>query len=241
MEKFFLAETKEYHLFKTLDYNRDIDPQRVDELTESIKKFGLTQPIIVSRDRFIIDGQHRLNALIRLSLPVWYVTISNYTAEQVQEINNTQKSWRLVDYVKSTAARGDVNCQKLQEMFVEYSDISPSVVAKVFSENGNRGIAVVRSGQYRLSLERGHKVMSMLETLSDFLEENGQPYQKVYGSRFSEGLYKVVVANDNFDINRFISILERKLLRFYDNSSDNAVNIVDIYNSGARGENRISI
>lgn len=240
-KKFFLGETKEYGLFNELSYNRDISPQRVDELVESIRKFGLTQPIVVSKDRFIIDGQHRLRALTRLGLPVWYVTISNYTAEQVAEINNTQKGWRLVDYVKSSANRGDVNCQKLQEMFVEYSDITESVVTKIFSEDGNRGISVIRSGQYRLNLDRGHKIMGMLETLSDFLKDRDEPSQKVYGSRFAEAFYKVVLSNDNFDVGRLINGLSSRLLRFYDNTADNAENIVDVYNKSSRGDNRISI
>ena len=53
--------------------------RRVDKLTDAIKTRNLLQfyPIIVDRDLVVYDGQRRLEAAGRASVPIYYIVLQN--------------------------------------------------------------------------------------------------------------------------------------------------------------------
>lgn len=52
------------HSIKVGDRFRGTNPDRVDSIAESFLRFGQLQPIIVDRDNGLVDGLHRLEAMI---------------------------------------------------------------------------------------------------------------------------------------------------------------------------------
>ena len=95
-----LYET-DYSKFALLEQNRDTDERSVNDLVVSIKKKGQLQPLIVNDIYQVIDGQHRLKACEILGVPVSYLISNKATIKDVVLINNTQKSWRMLDYLKT--------------------------------------------------------------------------------------------------------------------------------------------
>jgi hypothetical protein len=230
MKKFELFESKDYGSFKELEYNRDVDPVKVNRIADSLKKFGLTQPIVVSKDGFVIDGQHRLAALTRLQLPVHYVVINKYTVQQIAEINNTQYPWKLIDYVRSQAMLGNVDCQHLIKLFDKHPHISKSVLVKIYSLNHHNHSTTIRNGKWKLNVGKGDALIHMYKMLEDYLDADEK--NKIYQSRFAEAIYKVIVNNPTFSMERFIMNLSSKPLRFYNSREDNVSRILEIYNAG---------
>ncbi len=46
--------------------NRDLDVKKVKALAEDIRRRGLLQPILIDQDNVVLDGRHRLAALVWL-------------------------------------------------------------------------------------------------------------------------------------------------------------------------------
>lgn len=112
MEK--ILTSTNYDDFSFFKGNREVAAIRVKELSESIKKHGLINPIVVNHNKEIIDGQHRFQSCKTLSIPVRY-TIHDIDGSKlldlVRDINSVQKNWTNLDigraYTLHSANRKD--------------------------------------------------------------------------------------------------------------------------------------
>jgi len=99
MEKKIFSTTQ-YDNFTFFEGNRSVDQNRIKQLMESIKINGLINPLVVSQNLEIIDGQHRYAALKILQMPIDY-HIHNVDRGQlislVRDINSVQKNWTNYD------------------------------------------------------------------------------------------------------------------------------------------------
>jgi hypothetical protein len=105
MEKRIFS-TNNYSEFTFFEGNRMVDNSRVKQLMESIKSNGLINPIVVTQNLEIIDGQHRTEALKNLGLPILY-HIHNVDRDKlldlVRNINSVQKNWSNYDIARAYA------------------------------------------------------------------------------------------------------------------------------------------
>lgn len=93
-----IIKTSNYNQFKTFTGNRPIKEQA---LVNSIKEKNLLhlKPIMVTKDFFVVDGQHRLAAAKILDVPIYYVTCENLTENDIPVLNFNQSSWNLSDFL----------------------------------------------------------------------------------------------------------------------------------------------
>lgn len=113
--------TENYPMFKKLTGNRDVDRRNVERLKESILKHGvLPEPILVNEKFEVIDGQHRLQALRELGLPVPYVIQPGAGSNTAIALNIGQKNWTTVDYVRKYAAEGNPDYVFLAKLIERY-------------------------------------------------------------------------------------------------------------------------
>ena len=88
--------TSDYQEFIFFDGNAKIKASKVSKIIDSIKKYGLINPIVVNQNKEIIDGQHRFESCKALKLPIKYfvkdVKKTNLV-ELVRDINSVQKNW----------------------------------------------------------------------------------------------------------------------------------------------------
>lgn len=105
--------TKDYSKFSYLPMNREVQPSHVESMVKSLRKMGCIRDIVVVNTNilegvyktYIVDGQHLLNALIREKMPIVYRTITVKSEQELVEnmaaLNNTSKSWKLLDYINA--------------------------------------------------------------------------------------------------------------------------------------------
>lgn len=99
-------QTRKYDQFKTIVGNRDVDKRHVNQLIQLMMANGnLTDqfPIVVGKDGYIIDGQHRLEALKILGWEVGYIVEEKATIETIRNINQGNRNWNWRDIAESYA------------------------------------------------------------------------------------------------------------------------------------------
>jgi len=121
----------EIHQLKPSEYNpRAITEKAMNGLKNSIKKFGLTQPIIANKDMTIIGGHQRLKAAIELGyqkVPCVFVDVNKVDEKALnitlnnKEINGyfTESLDEILGELKLEFAEfGDLNLGSLEMDFI---------------------------------------------------------------------------------------------------------------------------
>ena len=75
-----IKSTTDYNKFRKLNGNRPVRPNHVKRIVESMQKQLLPTFIEVNEHYEIIDGQHRIEALKELELPVGFKGIPQVSA-----------------------------------------------------------------------------------------------------------------------------------------------------------------
>lgn len=130
-----ILSTTDYDQFKRVAGNRDILPSFVEKLVAAIAVENLlpNYPLLVSRDGYLLDGQHRREAARKLHLPVFY-TVSPLVLKDaiVARINRLQHSWNTSDYIRHYAERGNEQFQFLQDI-MDAHKVRPNVIIELFN------------------------------------------------------------------------------------------------------------
>jgi len=102
-----IEKTKEYSQFKILDGNRPIEKYHIKKLIKSIENDNRLNlhPIIVNKDFYVIDGQHRLEAAKSLGVEIFFIQSENINDLHVIECNVNQKSWEVENYIDYFAVK----------------------------------------------------------------------------------------------------------------------------------------
>ena len=171
---------KNYSKFTLFDNNRDINETHVEELIASMRKSGQLMPVVVTPDKEVIDGQHRLKACEKLGIPVSYVINSTGNSKQIAVMNNTQKGWKNKDFLKHFSHSGHSNSseyKKIEKFFEEYK--LPFRVGIALLSNytvnmdggNNRGpMPSFRDGSFKIQdLDKAKETASRLIKLKSFV------------------------------------------------------------------------
>lgn len=106
-------KTTNYKMFSILPMNREIKSEHVEKLVKSIRTMGIIRPVIICKTdvlegemkNYIVDGQHLATACEREKLPIPYINITCKDEVDIVEkmgmLNNSSKSWALLDYVNA--------------------------------------------------------------------------------------------------------------------------------------------
>ena len=99
-------ETYEYDKFEVLKSNRPINESHVIRLAESMQEEYLLSPIVVNKNFWIIDGQHRFTAAKDKGLPIRYIIGKNYGLEQMKMYNVNSSNWGKKDFLDHYVTKG---------------------------------------------------------------------------------------------------------------------------------------
>lgn len=96
-----IETTVEYSKFRSFFSNRDISEKHVCNLMEdeTFPHGFKSSPIIVNKEYYVIDGQHRLEAARRLKIPIYYVVDERVTEIDIVNRNTNLKPWKGRDYI----------------------------------------------------------------------------------------------------------------------------------------------
>ena len=186
-----IYETYDYDTFRFEVVNRNIDENQVNQLKKILKENGsFISPIVVAKDRTIIDGQHRYHALKELGLPVRFI-LGEETGDLQQDIiktNNMRKNWSFTDYLEAYAQMNE-NYRQALMIVEEFKDIaSPSTLVKFIGANGTGDSSVFRKGSLELMLGTNY-----LDTKVDELNELAHYHHSInYGKRFTNKYIQII-------------------------------------------------
>ena len=92
--------TTDYHLFKSIDGNRNKNLLHINRLKKSMQENYLFTVIIVNENFEIIDGQRRFDVIKELYLPLRYIICLGYGLDEVHILNQNSKNWTSADYLE---------------------------------------------------------------------------------------------------------------------------------------------
>jgi hypothetical protein len=166
--------------------NRGVIPNHVTKMATSLEKMGPVRPIVVAVLSFvtgapvayIIDGQHLYHALMRLGWDIPYTEIEINDAVELAEhlamLNNSSKSWAMVDYI-NVWAHVNKDYIKLNQYYNTY-DIELSQLADLLMNGsclanigGNNTISgIIKRGEFKIDDEQ--KSVFLMNCITDSLK-----------------------------------------------------------------------
>jgi len=161
--------------------NRPIYPAQVTKLAESINKMGVIRPVIIAElsfitgksTKYIIDGQHLFNALIRNNMDIPYVTIiikdKQDLVETIAKLNASSKNWALFDYITAWGSLVP-DYIKLNHYFQVY-DFDMGTISSILNDNSTDGgnmARKIKNGTFKIINEEQN--VKILNQLTDVLK-----------------------------------------------------------------------
>lgn len=118
-------------LFKFDKNNRDIDENHALFLCEEIKVCNMLpgHPIIVNKNKVVIDGQHRLIAAKILGLKIYYVVMDDIEISDINSHQRPGKPWTVDELIKFHCDKNS----KDYELLKDYLDKYGSALEKCFA------------------------------------------------------------------------------------------------------------
>lgn len=173
-----IYRTKNYDQFKRLPGNRSVTNTRVNKIVKSIESVGyILSPILVNERFEVIDGQGRLEALKKLSLPVDYMVCDGLGIEECVAMNIYQTGWSMLDHIKSHEETGNISYMYLSQLIKTFNKklqlkvIVSAITGKSEMPNGElkAGTFVCTQEQY----ETATRSLSYLLQFKDIIDRIG--------------------------------------------------------------------
>lgn len=246
-----IIETTEYNVFVLDIRNRPIDEDKVQTFMKSFKEnknFMREFPGTVDSTTWIIlDGQHRFEALKRLSMPfVFRFTLpdSKFTINNVADVQHNA-GWKSEDYLHTYIKQGNQNYVEVSR-FVKRYNMSVSIAVMLLTslnskgELQGKGASLKRSGFYTGSIEI--KNVDKAHMVAKRIEEFGKLGFKYYAnSKFITALV-AVMNHPDYDHKEMINKASQfgaSLLKPQTTTEYYLRNLEELYNYRTREENRL--
>ena len=145
-----IVTTDNYDQFKRFESNRSVKKRVVKKLVESFqttKGMLTSKPILVNKNLYVLDGQHRLEACKELGIPVHY-TVVNDDVKQIPIYNTYQEKWDMTDFVEHYASKGNKNYKKLLEIKEKTGVSIAGILEMTGSSTGGYGNEFIKKGAF---------------------------------------------------------------------------------------------
>jgi hypothetical protein len=165
----------------SMPFNRD--PKVVQKLVENMNRFGFTVPILLIKtnlldgyDRiYIVDGHNRATTALYLNIPFRGILLPNKFSnleelvEFVSSLNNSQKAWINMDYIRSYAHVGKKEYIDLIQVKSK-TPYSITTVATTLSSVGKTAQSEnIKKGNFKITrLKEANEVFSYAGELSKY-------------------------------------------------------------------------
>jgi ParB-like nuclease domain len=203
-----LIYTEDLSIFNIHESNRDLNELNVERLMSSLicKNLLKFRPILVDEKMRIIDGQHRLEAARRLKVGIYYQKQKEAKTEDIILLNQHQKKWELLDYLKYYVADGKEEYRKFKE-FIDNKNISIQVGLAFFRESGKEQERF-KNGNFSFSKDSSEleEIINSIQDLIEKIDKSCAIKKKfIHNAGFFYALRKVMKLCDS-------NVLERKIL-----------------------------
>lgn len=222
-----VQKTQDYTLFKRIEGNRVVSNPHVNRLKHAMEEDPSTityNPIIVNEKFEVIDGQHRLEAMQALDLPVHYIKVGGLDLGVVQRLNSVAKQWTPMDYAKSFRELGNESYRLYIEFKLEFK-FNHAILLKYLSPDDYVTNNMFKQGKFRV--EDRAKAWKYCSYLRDFCEY----YDRAKLRNQASGFF-YLIRSEQYDHKRMLQKLKQHAHRIQEQKSpvDYAREFERIYN-----------
>ena len=213
--------------------NRHVVKSKVKAMVQKVLANNLLHlnPIIVDKQMRIIDGQHRYFAAKELGLTIYYIQ-GDVTAKEMLDLNASQKSLVLTDYLDSYVAQGFPEYMKVKDFTSKHKIVLYGAIGLLSGRNSQPNSELVntfKEGLFKVKdLEHAERVLDVRDKMKDYA---GDFYQH---KNFTNAVAKVI-STDGFDEARLDNRLKKNGYgQFHQAVTTDlyAKQILDVYNHG---------
>lgn len=236
-----MNKTREYSKFHYVKGNRPIDPNHVKRLAESIREKNLLHlnPVLVTSQMHVIDGQHRIEAAKQLKVEVYYEVSDEITKSDMSRLNRNKKNWTITDYINYYCEEGYQIYIRFRDFARENHQFKLSSLLKIVIPNDGFGYKQsVQNGEMNISnMDNAKKIVGVITKI------NNLPYdfKFIYDSRFPLAIKKCL-QTPKFNIDNLIEKIKTNPRRFVKcSTTEEYLELIEeIYNFHL-SENKISL
>jgi hypothetical protein len=234
LPRFTVHVTNDYSVFKLPDYQRAVAEGSVKKIMSSIKKDGQIQALTVDKSGNIVDGQHRLEALKRLKLPVWYCINHNLdkkeeSSQACKSANNVSRKWNLMAYVNWAKKNGNEVIAEAEAIARDWSKTTNGelTIASALELLNSASLQDAKSDLDQLTYKMNYDVAKNVFDFADFLKDYtvGTPFC----SRMVRPLKKLSLEKGGLDIRVAKKMCKRKHIRIFASQGENYNFIKELY------------
>ena len=203
-----IYQTKDLTKFRYHPRNRNVNRSAVKKLAASILRIGLKNPIVVTNNFVVLDGQHRLEAIKLINeTSEWPHRISfikkNLKMSDIAEMNSNQLQWRMTDWIHFHALGGNKNYVQLQEVTAKYSPLKMTALAAYLHKDRTTEThtSVINAGRFVYTMTPTKKYI--LDKLQALCRING-----MYGNKSVLVAIMWLSRDANFDSQRLFHAIE---------------------------------
>ena len=223
-------ETTDYDSFKQVKGNRKVDLSHVKKLAKSMERKTLLTPVIVNKNGFLKDGQHRFQARKSLGLPIPFIiddTNGVQLLTDVQAYNSASRNWSLVNFIESQCELNNEDYQRLYDLMQKYRHFTAITIITVLHNKGEvkSAPAGFKEGEFSFPQSEFRRVDRVLELATSFQSE----FVYFYDRRFVTALMQLIKTK-GYDHARLIRSVEK---HGFDKEScvyDYFIKLVELYN-----------
>lgn len=209
-------KTTKYNIFK-FRYNRDLDNSNLRKIKHSITLNNMLEfrPILVDSEMYVIDGQHRLEAAKQLNIPIFYEINCDATDMDILLLNENQKKWGYIDYVKYYMEHGNPHYIRLMECIKNCNMSVPRAIAILGFSRGGAMEKKIKSGTFVMPPNQDFtKNIDFFENFKDFIKvRQKSPYLWLENTKIIVALNKMKKLK-GFEEEVFFKKLELSVDRF---------------------------
>ncbi|QDP60769.1 MAG: hypothetical protein Unbinned3528contig1000_49 [Prokaryotic dsDNA virus sp.] len=235
MNNLEIKTTKDYSIFKYVVGNRTVNTRNKNRLKISINKIGQQMPMLVSEkdpidNKYpIIDGQHRLEAIKSLHIPVDFIVSTKTNTDYIDELQ-VSKQWTAVDFCKRNAALGSINCKKALKIAYQWNAETKSKftilnVLDLLNKSIGSSKQLLKNKNYQIDLDRATRVYQACYVLGKYPNQ----FSNVFAARLVTALKRLDFKVGGLDIKLMEKIAKKHYLNYYQSISDQLQYMYDLY------------
>lgn len=174
-------QTSDYDKFVRLEGNRPVLAQRITKIEKSIRDNGyILNPIVVNEKMQVIDGQGRLEALKRLSLPVDYVVADGAGLTECVALNSSSTKWGIEDFINSYCELGNENYIRFRTLINEFPELGAQIKYALISGSADGNKSAIKNGNVIVDEKTEKEAREDLKFALNFKDIFGQISGKPY-------------------------------------------------------------
>jgi hypothetical protein len=182
--------------------NRGINRKHVEEIKESIEKNGYLSysPIITNDKGEIIDGQHRFLACQELGIEPFVLSIKDCNDTLMIDLNKTQRSWRLEEFINFYAEIGNENYQTLRSFMKDTNlAVTPCIMILTRNTGSNIKFNAIKDGRLEIDFKKDSTNYSDCLFIADCVNKISRYMKLPKGNKIITDAFLALIKVDKFD------------------------------------------